>query len=508
MARKRILIVEDLPSLAIAFAAHLERAGYEPVIVDTGLDALQALDEAAAGDTGDFAAVLLDLQLPDTDGLVLLRDHPRILARWPVVVATGDASLARAIEAMRLGAFEFLVKPVAGKRLCAVMDSAAESGAGRTPAPAAIPTARVQGAPQSPGGFIGNSPAMREVYAHIASVATSRATVFITGESGTGKEVAAEALHLQSRGARGMIGQGSAAPAPFVAINCGAIPENLLESELFGHLKGSFTGAVTDRIGAAQAAHKGTLFLDEICEMPLALQVKMLRFLQTGTVQKVGSNRVEEVDVRIVCATNRDPLREVAEGRFREDLYYRLAVVPLHLPPLRERTSNSGGDVVPLAQAFLQRFAAEEGKRFDPLDAERLAALAAYPWPGNVRELQNVMRRAAVLYAGPELPMRAFPAVPPGAQQHARPVLAADNGAAMPQPVLSATSRSDVDAGTGAALAQAMRGLTLDEIERIAIEAAVDVHGGSLPAAARVLGVSPSTLYRKRERWLDAVRSA
>ena len=476
MTRKLVLIVEDLPSLAIGYAAHLEKAGFEPVIVDTGAAALAALSENPR-----FEAMLLDLQLPDGDGLQLLRDNAELLSRLPVIVITANASLTRAIEAMRLGAFDFLVKPIAGQRLQAVVTSAVETG--KVPAPSASPKAGPSRAGQAarPGTFIGDSAPMREVYRQIGCVARSRATVFVTGESGTGKEVCAETIHRESGRSSG----------PFVAINCGAIPENLLESELFGHLKGSFTGAVSDRLGAIQAAQKGTLFLDEICEMALPLQVKLLRFLQTGTVQRVGSNRVEEVDVRIICATNRDPVREVAEGRFREDLYYRLAVLPVHMPPLRARAD----DIATLAQAFLQRFAQEEGKIFDPLGPEQLAALASYDWPGNVRELQNVLRRGAVLHEGPVLPVAAFPLVATAAAAVAVP---------QGQPVVApAAARTDV-----LALVEALHGLTLDEIERIAIDSAIDNAGGSLPAAARMLGVSPSTLYRKRERWASGARVA
>jgi two-component system repressor protein LuxO len=332
---------------------------------------------------------------------------------------------------------------------------------------------------------------MQEVYRQIACVARSRATVFLTGESGTGKEVCAEAIH----------GTGGRSKGPFVAINCGAIPENLLESEIFGHLKGSFTGAVNDRIGAAEAAHKGTLFLDEICEMALPLQVKLLRFLQTGAVQRVGSNKVEEVDVRIICATNRDPLREVTAGRFREDLYYRLAVVPIHMPPLRDR----GTDVATLAETFLQRFAREEGKIFEPLGTAQLAALGAYNWPGNVRELQNVLRRAAVLQDGPTLPPSAFPLA--AERTIAAPASAIEFAAPLAGPG-SATATYFTGERDMLALIQAMRGLTLDEIERIAIDGAIDNAGGSLPAAARMLGISASTLYRKRERWTSASQSA
>jgi two-component system repressor protein LuxO len=323
-------------------------------------------------------------------------------------------------------------------------------------------------------GFIGMSPPMQTVYRQIANVARSRATVFITGESGTGKEVCAESIHKASpRAAR-----------PFIAINCGAIPEDLLESELFGHLKGSFTGAVSDRIGAVQAAHGGTLFLDEICEMEPKLQVKLLRFLQTGTIQRVGSSRIEEVDVRIICATNRNPEAEVAAGRFREDLYYRLAVVPLEMPPLRAR----GVDIAILANAFLKRYGEEEGKTFNPVSPVVIQALGQHLWPGNVRELQNLIRRAAVMHSGPDLPLDVIP-------RAALPIVT--------EPVMVApVNARPTSSQPSMALLSSLTGLTLEEIERIAIENAIDQAGGSLPVAARMLGVSPSTLYRKRERWL------
>lgn len=465
MTRTRILVVEDLASLAMTYAAHLEGAGHDTVVVGQGDQALLALQTG-----GPFDAMLLDLQLPDTDGLALLRDHPDVLSTLPVVVATADGSLSRAIEAMRLGAFEFLVKPLQAKRLVAVIDSAVQQRRQPDPAPVAVSISH------PPGTFIGTSPAMQQVYHQIAAVAPSRATVFVTGESGTGKEVCAEAIHMASGRGKG----------PFIAINCGAIPENLLESELFGHVRGSFTGAVSDRIGAVQAAHRGTLFLDEICEMALPLQVKLLRFLQTGTIQPVGANRSSQVDVRIVCATNRNPECEVAQGRFRQDLYYRLAVVPLHMPPLRDRQE----DVALLAQSFLQRFAREEGKHFHPLRAHHLAALRAYPWPGNVREMQNVIRRAAVLLSGPEMPVNALPVAAP----------VRDDPSAIVPPPLHLAPLYPAPLTDDEALARALTGLTLDQIERIAIEAAIAAHG-SLPAAARALGVSPSTLYRKRERW-------
>ena len=464
-AAKRVLIVEDLQTLSIAYSAQLEKAGYQAVVAATAADARHQLGQSA-----DFAVILLDLQLPDADGLDLLRDHPEWLERSRVIVVTADGSLARAIAAMRLGAFDYLVKPLSDARLVAAVDSAVTTKKANGKGARA---GSVKAAASEEGDFIGQSPPMQEIYRQIDLVADSRATVMVTGETGTGKEVCAEAIHRRSGRRDG----------PFVAINCGAIPENLLESEIFGHMKGAFTGATESRIGAAQAADKGTLFLDEIGEMPLHLQVKLLRFLQTGTVQRLGSDRQEKVDVRIVCATNRDPLREVAEGRFREDLYYRLAVIPLQMPPLRERD----GDIGLLADAFLTRFSAEVGKTFAPLTPAHYVALERYAWPGNVRELQNVLLRAVLLNSGPDLPLSAIPAAAPSP---ASPAANAQPAA----PAMSPLPVADADAQ----LAQLLAGKTLAEIERIAIEAAIEASGGNLAVAAQALGFSASTIYRKR----------
>lgn len=463
-AMKRILIVEDLQTLSIAYAAQLEKAGYQAVIAPTAAEALANLKCG-----GDFAAILLDLQLPDADGLDVLRNHPEWLERFPVIVITADASLARAIAAMRLGAFDYLVKPLSEARLVAAVDSAVTMRV--------AVKSNTAGNAKKPGGhqfagFIGQSSQMLEIYRQIGLVADSRATVMITGETGTGKEVCAETIHHQSGRSDG----------PFIAINCGAIPDNLLESEIFGHMKGAFTGATESRIGAAQAADKGTLFLDEVCEMPLQLQVKLLRFLQTGTIQRLGSDRLEKVDVRIVCATNRNPLQEVAEGRFREDLYYRLAVIPLEMPPLRQR----GSDIRLLADAFLARFSDEVGKTFSPLTADHYAALERYSWPGNVRELQNVMLRAVLLNNGPDLPISAIPVADPAPS-------ACGAGSEPAYPAMTM-----VEPGSADSLAHALAGRTLAEIERIAIEAAIEAADGNLAVAAHVLGISVSTIYRKR----------
>ena len=303
--------------------------------------------------------------------------------------------------------------------------------------------------------FIGRSDAMREVFARLERAAASAAPVFITGESGSGKELCARALHEN----------GPRASGPFVAVNCAAIPAELAESEFFGHVRGAFTGASEARRGHAEAAHGGTLFLDEICEMDITLQGKLLRFLETGLVRPVGGSTERRVDVRIICATNRDPQREVREGRFRADLFWRLHVLPVSLPPLRER----GEDILLLARHFLTRFAREEGRR--PMrigtDAERL--MLSHSWPGNVRQLQNVLRQIVVFHDAPELTADML-----------APLLPPEHDTA-PQP----------QAGPP----------RLRLLERRAIEEAIASCGGSVPRAARLLGVAPSTIYRKRQAW-------
>ena len=328
-------------------------------------------------------------------------------------------------------------------------------------------------------GFIGASPGMARIYTAIEAVAASTATVFITGESGTGKEVAAQAIHKSSpRRAK-----------PLVAINCGAIPKDLIESELFGHLKGSFTGAVSDRTGAVKHAHGGTLFLDEVCEMHIDLQSKLLRFLNSGAFTPVGSNKVEQADIRLICATNRDPLAEVRGGRLREDLYYRLHVVPIQMPPLRER----GSDILLIAKELLARHAAREAKRFWKFDEAAKARLLAYAWPGNVRQLQNVIQNAVLMNDGAEIsdamvlaalgPEAAIPAT-------ATPV--------RPSPHSGLTEPSATDPGAWTFPHDI---LPLAAVERAAILRAIALCDGHVTRAAALLGLSASTVYRKKQEW-------
>jgi len=406
------------------------------------------------------AIVLADLETIGGPANIgeMVRAAPRLIA------TSARGSLNVAVAAVKAGAIDFLPKPIGAKALIEGLEAAiaawpegSEKVAPRPETPAKLtPPSRTDFA-----GFIGQSPAMREVYEQIRRMAPSRAPVFITGESGTGKEVCAEAIHAHA-GAGGR---------PFVAINCSAIPKELMESEIFGHVRGAFTGAAENRPGAAEIADGGTLFLDEIAEMDLGLQAKLLRFVQTGGFRRVGGSELKQVDVRLVSATNRDPFAEVEVGRFRADLFYRLHVLPIRLPPLRDR----GADIVPLAEAFLARYAAEEGRAFRGFDRKAAELIRACPWPGNVRQLQNVIRRIVVLHDGVQVT------------------------AAMLPPGLSGTEQP-ASAASQAPLANAV--VPYREQERLIIEAAVEAFGGNVPRAAAALEISPSTIYRKRQAWL------
>ncbi|WP_083444986.1 sigma-54-dependent transcriptional regulator [Pseudorhodobacter aquimaris] len=454
-----ILLIEDTISLQMVYRTILINAGHRVVCAATAAEGLALFNSEKP------SIVLLDLTLPDRDGLDLMQD---MLARQPnviVIVITANGTINKAVEAMRAGAHEFLVKPIEEGRFLSSIDNALRD---TEAAPIQPRTIMRQPSDLPDGAFIGSSAAMAQVHAKIGSVAQSMATVFITGESGTGKELCALAVHQKSPRKQG----------PFIALNCGAIPADLLESEVFGHLKGSFTGAVSDKLGAAAAADGGTLFLDEVCEMLPALQTKLLRFLQTSTVQPVGATRPRKVNVRIICATNRDPAEAVRRGEFREDLYYRLYVIPIHMPPLRDR----GDDVIEIAETALQRFANEEGRSFTSLSPQVRSMFREMTWPGNVRQVLNVMRNVAVLYDGTEV----------------QPYM-------LPDDIAARTNALPIQpkAETGVGLTELM-GLPLAEVERRIIEATLELYSGSVPRAARVLDVSPSTLYRKLEQWAKA----
>ena len=470
-AKGRVLIVEDAPSLAETYAEYLKTENCTVQIVTTGAAAVAQLE------TSPPELLVLDVNLPDVNGIDLLRDIRKRELPVDVIIITGQASVRLAVDAMREGALDFLTKPFTAERLRVTVRNALSRRRLES---------QVAATQEEPDrgrfcGFTGRSMAMQTVYRILQNAAGSKATVFVTGESGTGKELCADALHRLSKRRN----------KPFVAINCAAIPRDLLESEVFGHAKGAFTGATGDRLGAALQADGGTLFLDEICEMDLGLQAKMLRFLQTGTVQRVGDDKPRPVDVRIVCATNRNPQTEVEAGRFREDLFYRLHVIPVDLPPLRERDD----DVLLIARHFLRQYAEEDGKKFQGFTPEAEAALLSYPWPGNVRELQNIVRNVVVLNEGDAIGLAMLPrplhGLPPtAATRMAGPAEGGTAHAASPL----ATPVAAMSVGPAAIE-------PLDIVVRRTIEQAIARCDGNVPKAAAALQVSPSTLYRRIQAW-------
>jgi two-component system, repressor protein LuxO len=452
----KVLIIEDSPTMAEVYQGYLSD---EPYSVRNAIDGRSGMAQIECDPP---QALLLDLKLPDMDGMDILKHiHERGLP-IAVVIITGHASVDVAVDAMRYGAFDFIEKPFSAKRVKVTLRNAID----RQKLTSLVESMR--GDRDHYHNFIGGSLQMQAVYHIIDSAASSKATVFITGESGTGKEVCAEAIHRQS----------PRRDKPFVTLNCGAIPRDLIESEIFGHVKGAFTGATRDRIGAAGQADTGTLFLDETGEMDLDLQKKLLRFVQTGTFQKVGGTNLEKVDVRFVCATNRDPLVEVAEGRFREDLFYRLHVIPIQLPTLRECQD----DILLLGQHYLKKFATEEGKGFRAFSREVESVFLAYDWPGNVRQLQNVLRNVVVLYDGEKVLPHMLPAPLNGLIHAVTPLLR--SRAAVTVPVQKPAPIRPLKA-----------------MEKEAIERAIAFCGGNVPRAAALLEVSPSTLYRKLQVW-------
>lgn len=459
MTKVRVLLVEDSPTLAMLYQEYLSVEKIELVHVGNGHAALEQINAQAP------AVVLLDLNLPDMDGMDILKHMNEQQFPSTVVIITAHGSVDVAVDAMRYGAFDFLTKPFDAKRLLVTFHNALK----HYQLSEMVDTYREQYERDEYFGFIGASLPMQAMYRVIESAAPSNATVFITGESGTGKEVCAEAVHKQSK----------RKDKPFIALNCAAIPHDLMESEIFGHTKGAFTGAVSGRKGAATMADGGTLFLDEIGEMDVDLQSKLLRFIQTGTFQKVGSGKLEQVDVRFVCATNRDPLNEVNEGRFREDLYYRLNVIPILLPALRER----GDDLLLLARRFVTQYSQEEGKQFERLAPETEAILSAYDWPGNIRQLQNVIRNLVVLNNSDVITPDMLP-----------PPL---NG--MKPNSLSASRL--MAASSGSALDHAEGIVPLWQSEKEIIEQAIASCDGNIPKAAAFLDISPSTIYRKKQSW-------
>jgi DNA-binding NtrC family response regulator len=481
---KTILIVDDDPTQRRLIQAVLEREGFAVVHAESGDLALERL---AGGLRPDV--VVLDLNMPGTSGLDALRLFRERGLEAPVVVLTASGSVDTVVKAMQAGACDFFVKPASPERIIVSVRNALRMGA------LAAETARLKRERAHVTAFddlVGASGPMQLVKRLGERAAKTGIPVLILGESGVGKELIARAVH----------GASDRAGRPFVAVNCGALPENLVESILFGHEKGAFTGAHDKHLGKFQEASGGTLFLDEVGELPLDMQVKLLRALQEGEIDPVGSKRSVKVDVRIVSATNRDLQESVRQGRFREDLFYRLHVFPIEAPSLRERRE----DVPALVDHFVRRFAVETGKRVSSASAETLALLAQHDWPGNVRQLENAVYRAVVLADGPVLTPHDFPAIS-GMTLPIQPETAAPAG---PVPVLPTVEQYLAEAPLEPVRILDDKGhlRTLDAIERDLIQHAIEVYSGHMSEVARRLGIGRSTLYRKvREQGLE-VREA
>ena len=452
----RILVADDSDAMREGMVMTLARLGHEAQGVKGGAEAVAAYARR------HYDVVVTDLRMVPVDGLQVVRRMRELDPEATIVIVTAHGSVAAAVEAMRAGAIDFVEKPFSpellGARVEKAVEIARERRSARDAHARAAALAEDRARESSPLGLVGDSAAMLRVREQVRKVAATDATVLVLGESGTGKELVARALHEASRRRDG----------PFVSVSCAALPEGLLEAELFGHERGAFTGAVRRKIGRFELAHSGTLFLDEVGEIPPAIQVKLLRVLQERRFERVGGEETLEVDVRLVSATNRDLARRVADGTFREDLYYRLAIVPLTLPPLRERPE----DVETLARHFLEKHAPRIGRRVARFEPDALALLRRYRWPGNVRELENVVQQAMVFCEGERVRAEDLPP----ALRDAPPALPVPTG-----------DRSLTD--------------ILEDLEKQLVVAAYTKAAGVKAEAARLLGIKPSALYYKLEKY-------
>jgi nitrogen regulation protein NR(I) len=465
---KRVLVADDELNMRRVLEAILRREGYDVVTAANGIEAL-------GGMNANVHTVITDLKMPGLDGMALLKklsvDYPDV----PVVMITAHGSVENAVEAVKLGAFDYLEKPFEQEQIRQVVAKAINTYA----------LSRRDARPEEPSGrgrfrLVGQSPAIRQIFAVVEKVANTPSTVLITGESGTGKELIARALHENS----------SRHAGPFIKINCAAIPKTLMESELFGYDKGAFTGAVGAKPGRFELAHGGTLFLDEIGEIPVEMQVKLLRVLQESEFERVGGIKTIKVDVRLVTATNRDLQQEIVAGTFRDDLFYRLNVVPIHIPPLRERRE----DIPLLADHFLAKFNERLKKQIATIAPEAIERLVTYHWPGNIRELENLMERTILFCEAAEIRVSDLPpeivgAAAAGAPSPTLPGAAGGTPTSLPAIGGEETARP-------ASLKEAVRAET-ERVERELIQRALDATGGNVTQAARKLKISRKSLQTK-----------
>ena len=465
----RVLVADDEPNLRRVLTAILKRDGHDVVLANDGAEAVAALD--------GVDVVITDLRMPRLDGMEVLRTAMRTHPHVPIVMMTAHGSVGHAVEAIKAGAFDYIEKPFEQEQIRAIVDKAVRQAAANQAAPQAglyPPSDDVRGR----FGLVGDSPEMHGVFEVIERVADSPSTVLITGESGTGKELVAKALHEGSDRKGG----------PFIKINCAAIPKTLMESELFGYEKGAFTGATSSKPGRFELADGGTLFLDEIGEIPVEMQVKLLRAIQESEFERVGGLKTIKVDVRLITATNRDLEQEIARGNFREDLYYRLNVVPLQIPPLRRRS----GDVPLLVRHILKRFNERLKKNVHGISDDAMAVLVAYGWPGNIRELENVLERTLLfckseIIAKADLPDELCAAAAAAAATPAAPrdELAGDDA---------------VDLAGDASLKDIVRAET-SRVEKEFIAKALAETGGNVTQAAKLLKISRKSLQMKMKEF-------
>jgi two-component system response regulator AtoC len=471
-SKGRILVVDDEKNITFVIRAMLEKSGYEALVFNDSAEAIQGIDESVGAE--DLDAVVTDLYMPGPGGMDILehckREHPQL----PVVIITAFGTVEAAVSALKLGAFDFITKPFEQADLLSVVQKAVATHQQRQKEPILLTTESTEnGASTSTSkglfssSIVGSSSQMHEVFKVIAKIAASPSTVLVYGESGTGKELVAFEIHRNSL----------RATRPFIKINCAAIPATLIESELFGYEKGAFTGAVGSKPGRFDLAHEGTLFLDEVAEMPLEMQVKLLRVLQEQEFERVGGVSTTKVDVRIITATNKNLEEEVKAGRFREDLFYRLNVVPIHLPPLRDRRE----DIDQLVRFFLAQFNHKLKKNITGITPEAMLALRSFSWPGNIRQLENVLERMVLMTDDSILRVCDLPVE-----------LAAAVGAVPEQ-----TGADGEECGTGSLNFKELVKKQTQTVERDLIEKALEETGGNVTRAAERLGLSRKGLQLK-----------
>lgn len=482
----RILLVEDEANMVRTLSRILERAGYAVSTAANGREALDVLDREVVD------VLITDLNMPVMDGMALLRSMQELVSRPATIVLTGYGTIQSAVDAMKLGASDYLIKPCNPDELKIVIERQLELRALRREV---TNLKREVQRFQRYGDLIGDDPAMQRIYGIMETVSQNKSTVLITGASGTGKELVARTLHKRSPWSRG----------PFVAVNCGAFTESLLDSQLFGHRRGAFTGAISDQEGVFQAATGGTLFLDEVSEIPMSLQGKFLRAIQEREITPLGTTRPVKVDVRLVAASNKDLREQIRLGLFRDDLFYRLNVVNLHLPPLAQRR----GDIPALIDHFVVEFARQYGvppKHLSPAARDRLMA---HDWPGNIRELENTIERAFAITTADTIELEdVAPGLPPLPASGAAPFLpavppaGAESSADTSGPGPFATVPDDEPGDHSPVLALAEASVvTLEDAERRAIAAALRRSGGNKNEAARILKIDRQRLYRKMEKY-------